>query len=742
MTRTTHSIPIAITGMHRSGTSMITRALHDSGLHLIGSGAEALIEAAEDNPEGFWENKAIVACNDELLEATGGSWDNPPDLPPQGLDDPRVAHVADASTAAVAALSEHEHWGFKDPRTCLTARYWLDLVPDLHFIVCVRDPLEVALSLKRRNQNSYSLGLSLWERYYATVLDQVPRERRIVTHYDTFFVDAAGEIARLCAFAGLTPTTPRVRDDLRHHTIDVGLADAGASPSLRALYGKLCREAGVAAPPDTPSDEGRVRRLILDGAVAQRHAEQRQAAIERLQEREAELRVERAEADAARRAEHQTLESELRQRIRELEQQVQRERVAAETEHRERVRDLEARHAARREQAAARLEALQAESAASVRALSESLTRTEAATVKIVPAVAQIDARTRETAARLEVAIGMVEPGRFEKAARRSAGRAVRGGRRFVVKPSKRVLGTTRRVAKPAARSAVDRLPYDAEFQLRRARNLLRRGLKEPATTARAVRQKLTPKVAATAKRLPAPAQHQLRRGRSLYQRARTDPAATAKHVARRLPPPAERLLRRAWRVTRDAPKPRVPGVIVAPEPPKPAPTPKGPALRHWKDAYEQMVAASLPAGARWLVVTPGSPREARDAGDGRATPFPDTRKGTPFADDLAHIAHLEALRCARATLPRAARGIARVVPPAVRTARLRRAQRPYGCRRRRRGRDLRPGRAAARDQPLVAPRDRPARGGDHRRAVDPRLDRSRDRSGAPRARHLPAAIR
>ncbi len=74
--------PIAITGMHRSGTSMITRALHDSGLRLLGTGADQLIEAADDNPEGFWENKAIVDCNEELLEATGGAWDNPPLLPP------------------------------------------------------------------------------------------------------------------------------------------------------------------------------------------------------------------------------------------------------------------------------------------------------------------------------------------------------------------------------------------------------------------------------------------------------------------------------------------------------------------------------------------------------------------------------------------------------------------------------------------------------------------------------------
>ena len=46
----THAVPIAITGMHRSGTSMITRALHDSGLQLVGTGADELVHAADDNP--------------------------------------------------------------------------------------------------------------------------------------------------------------------------------------------------------------------------------------------------------------------------------------------------------------------------------------------------------------------------------------------------------------------------------------------------------------------------------------------------------------------------------------------------------------------------------------------------------------------------------------------------------------------------------------------------------------------
>jgi len=610
--------PIAITGMHRSGTSMITRALHDSGLHLIGSGAEELIDAAEDNPEGFWENKAVVACNDELLEATGGSWDNPPELPPRAVDDPRVRHVAEASVAALASLSEHEHWGFKDPRTCLTAAYWLDLQPDLRFVICVRHPLEVALSLKRRNQNSYSLGLRLWERYYATVLDLVPVDRRIVTHYDTFFVDPEGEVDRLCAFAGLTPAPARVRTDLRHHTIQVGLDDAGVSPGLRLLYAELCRQAGVAIVSEPAPDEGRVRRLVLEGAVAQRHADQRQDAIERLQERERELR-----------AEHAVQQSDLNLKVRELEQQIRREHSASEAQHRDHIRDVEVKYTAR-------IEALQAETVQRIRELTESVTRTDAA-------VANIDSRTRATASRLEVVVKATEAGPIRVKARRTAGRAARGGRRFVAQPAGRIVDTGRRRAVPAARAVAEQLPPPALLQLRRARSLLRRGIADPAPTAKAVGRKLEPSVRTAARRLPAPAQQTLRRAALRVRRARKDPKTAARTAVRRLPAPAERLLRRSWRAASQLPDDG--GARFVSEPvAKSVPAPKGQPLRQWKDAYKQMVVAALPAGAPWLVVMPGSPKEVGDVAP-KSTTFPHTRQGRPFADDLAHIAHLEALR-------------------------------------------------------------------------------------------------
>jgi hypothetical protein len=542
----TRTVPIAVTGMHRSGTSMITRALHDSGLQLVGTGADEFIDAADDNPEGFWENKAIRNCNDELLEATGGAWDNPPALPPIAADDPRVAHLAEVSTAALAALREHERWGFKDPRTCLTAAYWMDLEPELRFVICVRHPIEVALSLKRRNQNSYSLGLALWERYYATVLDQVPSERRIVTHYDTFFVDPEGEMARLCAFTGLDPAPPPVRRNLRHHTTGVDFGDAAVSGGVRSLYALLCKEAGAPQLRDAPPDEGRVRRLILDGAVAQRHADERQAAIERLQEREQEFRAAQARAEQA---------------------------------HRDKVRHLEA------QVAAARFAALESDTAEALVTLRQSVERIE---------------------------------------------------RRL---PSWSVRWTVGRAARAAAR----RLPPPARQSLQRSRRLVLRAAAEPGPTTRIVKERALRRVRAQATRLPPSARQAAQRSQVAYRRAAAQTESTAKTAVRRLPDPAQRLARRAWAATAQV---RQQATRRASDPvPKAASVPKGPPPRLWRDAYQRMVAAAWTGDVPWLVVMPGGPDHVPGVRSPRGTRFPSG--GRPMADDLSHIAYLEAQRYA-----------------------------------------------------------------------------------------------
>jgi hypothetical protein len=62
---------IVILGMHRSGTSATTRALGLLGASL---GPPA-------NLGKFWENQVMRRPNEQLLEAFGGGWECPPELP-------------------------------------------------------------------------------------------------------------------------------------------------------------------------------------------------------------------------------------------------------------------------------------------------------------------------------------------------------------------------------------------------------------------------------------------------------------------------------------------------------------------------------------------------------------------------------------------------------------------------------------------------------------------------------------
>jgi hypothetical protein len=117
-----------------------------------------------------------------------------------------------------------------------------------------------------------------------------------------------------------------------------------------------------------------------------------------------------------------------------------------------------------------------------------------------------------------------------------------------------------------------------------------------------------------------------------------------AREAARTLPAPAQRVLRKG-RATLSGSSPAGAGGRFGERPPAPAATPRGPAPRQWRRGYEELVSSVLPIAARWLVASPGSPGQVTKVGDRRGTGFPRTRGGRPLVNDVAHVAHLDALR-------------------------------------------------------------------------------------------------
>jgi 4-hydroxyphenylpyruvate dioxygenase len=237
---------ICIAGAHRSGTSMVTRLLHGCGLYL--GPKEALMPPQADNPDGFWEHLGFVALNDELLEALGGAWDLPPKTN-ENLSDERLDPVRMKARLLIEGFESEQIWGWKDPRNSLTLPFWEDLLPGLKTLIIVRNPLEVAYSMRKRNGTSYAFGLRLWEIYNRRLIEAASKRERLFTHYDLFFENAEKELQRIANFIGLPNTKIASAAGLvatkrrhTHFTIDQ-LIDAGVSVEVAELYRALVAEA-------------------------------------------------------------------------------------------------------------------------------------------------------------------------------------------------------------------------------------------------------------------------------------------------------------------------------------------------------------------------------------------------------------------------------------------------------------------------------------------------------------------
>jgi len=157
---------VLVLGMHRSGTSALTRLVHLLGVP-AGPPTE-LMEAAPSNTSGHWEVTRLSDLDDALLADVGARWSGPPPRPVE-LDAVAAGRPAEAKALWREVFGEGPAvW--KDPRACLTLPVWRQVLPAPVAVVVLRDPVEVARSLAARNGFSLDYGLALWERYLRSLL--------------------------------------------------------------------------------------------------------------------------------------------------------------------------------------------------------------------------------------------------------------------------------------------------------------------------------------------------------------------------------------------------------------------------------------------------------------------------------------------------------------------------------------------------------------------------------------------
>lgn len=178
---------IVVLGMHRSGTSCVSRTLNLMGASI---GLRANPRLVAPDGEIHWEPSSLIWINDRILARSDGTWDQPPrELQPTSRDYFRCRRFLwDYSGERMAV--------FKDPRLCLTYPVWQRVLPKHSVVVSVRHPMNVARSLERRDGMAIDQGLALWTTYNQQILEATDENARV------YWFDFDGGRAALEKLAG------------------------------------------------------------------------------------------------------------------------------------------------------------------------------------------------------------------------------------------------------------------------------------------------------------------------------------------------------------------------------------------------------------------------------------------------------------------------------------------------------------------------------------------------------------
>jgi len=248
---------IVVLGMHRSGTSAVTRLLALAG----GAPPREVMPPTADNPQGYWESPKIARFNNRLLESAGTRWNDDATIAPAWFSSAaRREDLALATDILAEEFPATDRLVVKDPRICRLLPFWLEVFAaagiEPYGLVVAREPLEVARSLAARAAvpdfrlaaiQATSRGLLLWLRY---VLDSERQSRgmpRLVVRYDEVVADWRRSFAGLFA-SGILPAP----DDDTAASIDAFL-----DPSLRRQRSSEPLPAGL-----SPESVGVLRGLL------------------------------------------------------------------------------------------------------------------------------------------------------------------------------------------------------------------------------------------------------------------------------------------------------------------------------------------------------------------------------------------------------------------------------------------------------------------------------------------------
>jgi hypothetical protein len=217
---------VVILGTGRSGTSAIARAFVAAGF--FAGQDDQLLGASESNPRGHFEPLPVLEANELTLAELGSAWwAESPDPAAQREARGRLEPRLEAALAQIVGAAGERPVAVKEPRINSLLTLWAPLLDGyLHPVLAVRDPVEVAHSLARRDGISPAHALAAWEVHTTAVLDWL--DGRAVTVAPFAELVERPELAAELVGGAAAQITPS-----RSRHLDPKAAPAALDPGLR-----------------------------------------------------------------------------------------------------------------------------------------------------------------------------------------------------------------------------------------------------------------------------------------------------------------------------------------------------------------------------------------------------------------------------------------------------------------------------------------------------------------------------
>ena len=210
---------VVVLGMHRSGTSAITRGLRMLQVEM----GESLIPGEEGrNAKGYWEDIEINAFNGRLLARLDTSWYGLRHLDKDLFSEAGLDDLRDEAKALLEQKTQNILvFGFKDPRTCILLPFWQPIFSELglddRYLITLRNPLDVANSLAKRDAFPQQHSFLMWAKHIIGALEFSRGKMRVLVSYDAFLESTKAELKRIAAVLDLK-LIPGESDALREYS--------------------------------------------------------------------------------------------------------------------------------------------------------------------------------------------------------------------------------------------------------------------------------------------------------------------------------------------------------------------------------------------------------------------------------------------------------------------------------------------------------------------------------------------